>query len=192
MSFTSKLLACVAAVGLSGLALGAPMTIDTQKSEIEWIGKKVSGEHNGTLMLESGKFDLDKGTGNFVIDMKSINNKDLDGEWKQKLEGHLKSDDFFNVEKYPQAKFVLKKATKQKDGKYKMTGDLTVKGITKPVEFDATMEEKDKMKWLMADFQIDRLKWDIKYNSGKFFDVKKLGDKMIYDDIGIKLKLATK
>ena len=190
MNVFRKAALSIALFGFGGTLLAKPMTVDTKKSSIEWVGKKVSGEHSGSLKLESGKFDLEKGSGSFVIDMKSIDNTDLEGEWKQKLEGHLKSEDFFNVAKYPTAKFVMKQAEKQKDGKYKVSGDLTVKGITKPVDFMATMTEEDKMKWLMADFKIDRLNWDIKYNSGKFFDVKKLGDKMIYDDIDLKLKLA--
>ncbi len=174
---------------LTGFAM-ASMTVDTSKSSLKWVGKKVTGQHDGTVQIKSGSFDLNKGQGSFVIDMKSIDNKDLSGEWKQKLEGHLKSPDFFNVAKFPEAKFSLKNVKKNSGNKYTFTGDLTVKDITKPISFPVTIEKKNNATMVSGKFTIDRLKWDIKYNSGKFF--QKLGDKMIYDDIDFELSLVTK
>ena len=89
--------------------------VDTEKSTVEWFAEKVTGEHNGTVALESGSFDFtgDKLTGgSFTVDMTTIDNSDLEGEWKDKLVGHLKSDDFFGVETYPTATFTLKSAKK--------------------------------------------------------------------------------
>lgn len=186
----SKLFFGLALVNLfTGLAL-ASMSVDTSKSTLKWTGKKVTGEHYGTVKIKSGSLDLDKGQGSFVIDMNSIDCEDLSGEWKQKLEGHLKSPDFFNVAKYPESKFKLTKVKKESGDKYTFTGDLTVKDITKPISFPVTVAKKGDMTTVAGKFTIDRLKWDIKYNSGKFFE--KLGDKMIYDDIHFDLNLVAK
>lgn len=184
-----------ALLALPAMGFAAKMDVDTKKSSIGWVGKKVTGQHNGILKLKSGTFNLAEGKGTFVMDMKSIDTKDLSGDTKKKLDGHLKSDDFFNVKKYPEAKFVLESVKPEgaaKDGKqkYKMTGELTIKGIGKKISFTGEYQAAKKM--LAADFKINRTEWDIKYNSGKFFDPAKLADKLIYDDIDIQLSLVGK
>ncbi|MCX6131940.1 MAG: YceI family protein, partial [Proteobacteria bacterium] len=132
--------------------------------------------------------------GRFLFDMKSIQDTDLTGEWKAKLEGHLKSPDFFNVEKFPEAVLVVKELKQDAKDKthYEVKGELTVKDITKPVSIPATIsQEKGKTK-VSAKFTINRLDWDIRYNSGKFFDPKVLGDKLILDDLDFEVALLSK
>ena len=164
--------------------------IDTDKSSLEWLGKKVTGEHNGSISLQEGYVVMEgkalKG-GEFVIDMSSIVNADIeDAEYKAKLEGHLKSEDFFGVEKFPTAKLVINKSSKFKKDKANVVGELTIKGITLPIEFEV---EKSEGK-MMATVVVDRSKYDVRYGSGSFFEG--LGDKMIYDDFTLTVTLVTK
>ncbi len=168
--------------------------VDGKASKVEWVGKKVMGEHNGSISLKSGNFTFEDGVligGLFTIDMTSMVCEDLSGEYKGKLEGHLKSDDFFGVEKYPTATFVVTKAVPQGPGKYKVIGNLTIKETTQEIQFVAGIEEKDGKVMGSADLVIDRSKFDIRYGSGSFFD--NLGDKTIYDDFNLSISLvATK
>lgn len=171
--------------------------IDTSTSEIGWVGKKkVGDQHSGVIKVKSGKITLDGSLpkqATIVVDMTSISNKDVENpEYKAKLENHLKSADFFDTEKFPEATFKLTKATpnKMKDS-YKFDGDLTIKNITHPISFNGNMKQVGDHYELMSDLKFDRAKYDVKYNSGKFFDVKKLGDKLIVDDIELKLSLKT-
>ncbi len=169
----------------------ATYSVDTDKSTVEWIGKKVTGQHNGTVNLKSGSFDFTDGSltgGTFTIDMATLVSTDLSGEYKGKLEGHLKSDDFFGVATYPTATFVIKKAVPQGPGKYKVIGDITIKGKTQEIQFPAALVEKDGMVSGTADLTIDRSKYDIRYGSGSFFD--DLGDKTIYDDFQLSVKIV--
>lgn len=163
--------------------------VNLNQSEIVWNGKKVTGEHFGNVDIKSGSLEFDDGVlkgGSFVIDMSSIKVTDLEGQWKTKLENHLKSDDFFGVEKYPTSKLAITKVEpKGKDGAYKITGDLTIKATTKPIQFDALMDGSTAT----ADIVIDRAEYDVRYGSGSFFD--NLGDKTIYDDFILKVKLVT-
>ncbi|MEX0811387.1 MAG: YceI family protein [Chitinophagales bacterium] len=166
--------------------------VDTKASTLEWIGKKVTGKHNGTIQVKSGNVSFTKGklSGNFTIDMTTIENNDLEGEYKTKLENHLKSDDFFSVEKFPTSTFKITKAVDEGNGKYEITGDLTIKGITNPVTFPATISVIDGELRADANITFDRSKWKVKYGSGSFFD--DLGDKMIYDDVYLSLSLVGK
>ncbi len=165
-------------------------------NSLKWTAKKLAGEHQGDVKLKDGTLNLDgkSDKGRFVFDLKSINNTDLNGEWKAKLEGHLKSPDFFNVDKFPEAVFVIKEAKQDpKDkSKYEVKGDLTIKDITKPVAFPATIKEEKGKALVTAKLTINRLDWDIRYNSGKFFDPKALGDKLILDDVNFAFDLASK
>ena len=170
--------------------------VDTSTSEIKWLGKKVSGQHDGTIKLKDGFIEVKDGNisgGSFTIDMLSIVNKDIESpKYKAKLEDHLKSNDFFNVSKFAEAKFDIASVSKADNGKFEVEGTLDVKGIKKPVKFLADITEAEGKKKAVASFNINRLDWDIKYNSGKFFSIADLGDKLIYDDIGISLSLVTK
>lgn len=170
-------------------AIAQEMSVDVSKSEIKWNGKKVSGEHWGYIDLKSGSFVVEDGKivrGNFTIDMESIVNKDLESpEWNQKLVGHLKSDDFFSVDKFKTATLKIKESSEFKNGVAEVKGDLTIKGITNPISFKAKKESGN----YMATITVDRTKYDVKYGSGKFFD--NLGDNMIDDDFTLDVKLVT-
>ncbi|MCO4794602.1 MAG: YceI family protein [Bacteriovoracaceae bacterium] len=166
----------------------------TKKSNLKWTGKKVTGKHFGSVELTNGKLEFEgddlKG-GQFEIDMTSIKVEDITNkEWNTKLENHLKNDDFFSVTKHKTAKVVIKDVIFGKGGVYNVTADLTIKGITKPVLFDATVTKKKGMITANAKIVFNRTLWDVKYKSGKFF--KDLGDKLIYDDVEIEVKLVAK
>lgn len=170
---------------------------DVAASKVGWLAKKVTGQHNGYVSLKEGTLEVKKGKitgGEFTIDMTSITCEDIKKEdsGNAKLVGHLKSDDFFSVEKNPTAKFVIKKAEslgkKGNDETYKITGDLTIKGITNPVTFEATTSGSGKKITAVAKLVFDRVLWKIEYRSGKIFE--SIGDKMIYDDVELSLNLA--
>ncbi|HPU23382.1 MAG TPA: YceI family protein [Candidatus Kapabacteria bacterium] len=164
---------------------------NTKESVIRWEGRKLIGGHWGDVLIKSGNLEFKNNKlsgGSFVIDMNSIVVLDLDENGgKSKLEGHLRSDDFFSVDKYPTSEFVITNVKDRKNNKYEITGDLTIKGITHSIKFPATINIKNNRLEARAEFKIDRTKWDIRYGSGKFFD--NLGDRMIRDDIIFKVKL---
>ena len=160
--------------------------IDAAKSSINWLGKKVTGQHNGTVNFKEGALVF-KGKkvagGNFTVDMTSLTATDLTGEWLGKLNGHLKADDFFGTDKFPTAKLVFKKVAVKSANVFTVTADLTIKGITSPVTFDlATTANSASTK-----FMVDRTKYDIKYGSGTFFT--SIGDKAIADEFELEVSL---
>ncbi len=165
--------------------------INTKVSSVEWIGKKVSGEHNGSITIKEGTLNLHDGHlsgGKVVIDMTSITNADMEGEWNQKLVGHLNSPDFFDTKNHSTATLEITGVKVIEGNKHMISGNLTIKGITKPISFPATVEMKDGKFGAFAEMKIDRTLYDIKYGSGKFFEG--LGDKMIDDEFTIKFKIA--
>jgi len=173
------------------------VTIDPVKSSVVWIGKKVTGEHSGNVNLKEGNLTVENDRlvgGEFELDMATISNSDLsDSEWNKKLVDHLKHEDFFNVEKYKTAKLKIKNVILGKGGHYDVMGDLTIRGVTKPVLFKAELEkEKDASYKATSEIVFNRADYGLKYNSGKFFDPKTLGDKLIYDDVTVKVTLKTK
>lgn len=170
--------------------------LDPASSSVDWIGKKITGQHHGTLNVKSGKVDV-KGSelvgGTFEIDMTSLKVLDItDPENNGKLLGHLKSDDFFSIEKFPTATFVIKSVKPQigKDTTHVISGDLTIKGKTNPIEFPARLKATGAKFEGSASIAVDRTRWDIKYRSGKFF--ADLGDKVINDNFNLDLKFVTK
>tara|TARA_R110002050_G_scaffold300548_1_gene470449 strand:- start:283 stop:861 length:579 start_codon:yes stop_codon:yes gene_type:complete len=156
--------------------------IKTGKSKVVWKGYKVTGSHEGTIGIQSGDlvFEVDKLVGGeFVIDMSTINTTDLDGSMKGKLEGHLKSDDFFGVSNHPTAKLVFNEVEASGKNAYNVIGDLTIKGKTNPVNFTMSIYGNKAT----ASLKIDRTKYDVKYGSTSFFD--NLKDKAIYDEFDL-------
>lgn len=168
--------------------------VDTTASNIIWNAEKVTGKHTGTVKIKNGTLQVDHGKligGSFEIDMTSINNIDLEGEWAAKLVGHLKSDDFFGVDKYPTSKFVITRAIPQDTkGNYKIIGNMTIKEKTNEVTFKANVAEAGGTLTATGDIVVDRSKFDVKFGSGSFFD--NLGDKTIYDEFGLKVSLVGK
>lgn len=176
---------------------GDVFKVDPSKSKLEWVGKKVAGQHGGTINLKSGQLIVEKNiltSGEFIIDMTSLVNLDLqDSVYNQKLIGHLKSDDFFSVDKFPAAELKISEVKpyqpKDKNDKNNVMikGNLTIKGITNPIEFPANFMVHGSMIMAGADITVDRTKWNVRYGSGKFFE--NLGDKVIYDDFTLKVSL---
>jgi len=164
--------------------------VNPEKSNIEWLGKKLTGEHTGNILLKSGSFELKNDkivSGNFVVDMNSITCTDIeDKSYNQKLVGHLKSDDFFGVEKFPTANFVISKAEKFVKGKAKVDGMITIKGKTEKISF--VVNKKGNQ--FSSKVEIDRAKFNVKYGSDSFFD--NLGDKVIDDIFVLDIVLAVK
>ena len=161
---------------------GEKKEIKTDKSTVTWKGYKVTGSHYGSVNLKSGNLVFTEGKltgGEFVMDMSTIVTDDLTGEYKGKLEGHLKSDDFFGVEKFPTASLVFTKVKSTGKNSYEVSGDLTVKGKTEPIKFDLSIYGNKAT----ANLKIDRTKFDIRYGSTSFFD--DLQDKAIYDEFDL-------
>lgn len=190
-----KTILSIALVAVFGLTATASTPNEDEKkpvkvseSTVTWKGYKVTGEHNGSINLKSGFLEM-KGKkligGEFVVDMTSLTCNDLEaGQGKEKLEGHLKSADFFGVDANPNSKLVFTSVKAMNDNSYTATGDLTIKGITKPVTVVVSMFENKAT----ATIKVDRTKYDIKYGSGSFFD--DLGDKAIYDEFDLVVDLA--
>lgn len=167
--------------------VGDVYTVDAAQSQVVWTGAKVSGQHHGTVDVKSGALNVDEGAitgGNFVLDMNSINTTDMDGEYKEKLDGHLKSEDFFDVASNPEASFVI---TEVKAGETLETvvvsGNLTIKGVSKNITFDAVVDElTDATVKASADFNIAREDWGVNY-AGQ-------ADDLISKEINFKVSLV--
>ena len=146
------------------------VTIDTEKSNVVWIGKKVTGKHTGTLNFQEGYLEMDGNTitgGLFIIDMTTLQVTDLEaGSGKEKLEGHLNSPDFFGVEKHPTATFRITEVSSAGNDSYNLSGKLTIKGHSENI----TVVLKKDGKTAISTFSVDRTKYDIRYGSASFFD----------------------
>jgi len=178
------------------MAAKAPATykVDTNSSVVIWTGYKVTGKHTGTVKIKNGMLSMDAGVitgGSFDIDMTSVKDTDMEGEYAGKLEGHLKSDDFLGVASFPTASYVITKAIPQDTkGNYKILGNLTIKGITKEVKFFANAAESNGTINAAGKITIDRSEFNMRYGSGSFFDG--LGDKTIYDEFDLQVTLVAK
>lgn len=170
--------------------------IDVKSSSIAWVGKKVTGQHDGNVQLKSGFLGLKNGkleAGKFEIDMTSITCKDIaDPAKNADLVNHLKSDDFFSVEKFPVAVLTITRIVPKNDvakglSHYTCFGNLSIKGKNNPVEFPAIIEINGKSLNAKAKFSIDRTKWDVSYKSGTIFPA--LADKAIADNIDFEVSL---
>lgn len=159
--------------------------VKTSESTVTWKGYKVGGSHTGTISLESGALEFDGEKlvgGEFLVNMSSISATDLEGEYKDKLDGHLKSDDFFGTADHPTAKLVFTKVKSTGKNSYEVQGDLTIKGTTEPITFDLSVYG-DKA---TASLKVDRTKYDVKYGSGIIGTAK---DKLIYDEFDLVVDL---
>ena len=170
-------------------ASDASYTINPDQSIIVWTGREVTtSKHFGNIYFASGQFEVKSGlisSGEFVVDMTTIDNQDLPEERRARLEAHLKSDDFFSVESHPTALLSILSSESLADGKWLVSGELTIKTFTHPVEFEM-LYSNDGWK---ANLVFDRSKYEVKFRSGTFFE--NLGDKLIYDDIELAINLKT-
>ncbi len=163
--------------------------INTTTSKVTWKGYKVTGSHNGTIAIKSGTLSFDDNKlsrGAITIDMTTINTTDLSGDYKNKLDGHLKSDDFFGVEKYNTATLIFSKVKATGKNAYNVKGNLTIKGITKTVNFIISIYGNKAT----ASLKVDRTKFNVKYGSTSFFD--NLKDKAIYDEFDLVADIELK
>ena len=186
MKKSIKNLAIIAVVALFTFSFTAiekeQKEIKTENSKLVWKGYKVTGSHEGTIDIQSGSliFEGDKLTGgNIVINMATIASTDLEGEYKGKLEGHLKSDDFFGVETHSTSTLEFTEVKASGKNSYNVIGNLTIKGKTNPVNFAISIYGNKAT----ASLKVDRTKYDVKYGSASFFDGLK--DKAIYDEFDL-------
>lgn len=162
-------------------------TVDPAKSSINWNAKRVAGGYDGTINISNGTLTVAKNKitgGKFTIDTRSIAAE----KGSTRLISHLKNEDFFDVEKYPTATFVITGIKQDKDNSI-ITGDITIKGITKSISFPASVAvEKNVLKATASNVKIDRTKFGIQYNSGSIFSG--LGDKAIEDEFTLNIALT--
>ncbi|MDU8884724.1 YceI family protein [Yeosuana sp. MJ-SS3] len=181
-----KPLAMTAIIAFSSVSYAAvgkdEKQVNIEASKVVWKGYKVTGSHEGTIQVKEGELEFEGDTligGSFIMDMTTIGSTDLQGDYKGKLDGHLKSDDFFGVEKYPTASLVFTDVKATGKNSYEITGDITIKGTTETITFDLSVYGSKAN----ASLKIDRSKFDVRYGSTSFFDGLK--DKAIYDEFDI-------
>jgi polyisoprenoid-binding protein YceI len=178
-------------------AKSVPIKVDPTASLVNWkADKKMTSGHKGTVAIKSGEviFEKDKlAGGSFKIDMKTIKVTDIptDSKDNQKLVGHLNSDDFFSVDKNPEAELTIKSAKETAAGKYDVTADLKIKGITKPITFQAEVTKQGAAYKALGKLVVDRTKYDIKYNS-EILGVKVPVDRIIKDQFELDFELTAK
>lgn len=169
------------------------VALNTSESVITWAGRKIGiSEHNGTIELSEGTVLMEEGRvvgGSFEINMDTIENTDLSGNSAQNLVDHLKSEDFFEVDAYPTAQFVITDVDYTTETEVQLSGNFTMKGETNNITFPATITETNSTYEARAEFSIDRSKWNVRYGSDKFFD--NLGDQAIDNMMSIGLELVT-
>ncbi len=171
-------------------ASGNELALNTDDSKVRWEGNKVTGKHHGEVEIKSGTILVDADGlltgGDFVIDLTSIDVQDLEGEYRDKLTAHLKSDDFFDVENHPEAKFTITSVEAGETPNHLIvSGNLTIRGVTKNITFDAAVKEASAENFLAeADFNIEREDFGVSYQ-GK-------ADDLISKQINIKIELAAK
>ncbi|MAN88132.1 MAG: lipid-binding protein [Algoriphagus sp.] len=170
----------------------APATVNKSESSVMWKAAKVTGEHWGYVPIADATLDYSNGKitgGSFEMDMVNLTVEDLtDPKSKGNLTNHLKSDDFFSVEKFNTASFKITDAKSSNGRDYVISGNLTIKGISQPISFPAKVSTSGNKLTAEGDITFDRTKFDIKFRSGNYFEY--LADKLIYDDVNLKVKLV--
>lgn len=200
------------------VAEASTLNIDTTSSQVIWNGRKPTGEHHGTIAVQDGSIQLQDNEivgGTIVMDLKQINVEDLQGEDKQKLTGHLQSADFFHVEQYPTAKFVITKVepfqgTVSEEEKpqdtgnngnfdsyvvenpsHKVTGNLTLRDTTLSITIPAKLEVNENQVTAKSRFVIDRSKWNVNFMD-ETDPVARAKDKFIYNKVNVGFDVVAK
>jgi polyisoprenoid-binding protein YceI len=191
-AFTFILLAAFTSFSFDLEKISTLVTVDKSESTVTWKASKVTGEHFGKVNISNANLHYQNGKiqgGSFVMDMTSITVEDItDAASNKRLTDHLKSDDFFSVEKFNTSSLIITDAKTSNGKDYQITGDLTIKGIKNQVSFPATLEVIDNKVTAIAKITFDRTKFDIKYRSGNYFE--NLADRLIYDDVNLDIKLV--
>lgn len=200
----------------------AAFTVDTTESKVGWIGLKPGGRHYGTFGLEDGSLQIKNGEvagGTLLLDLNEIDVQDLDGDYKQKLTGHLKSADFFDVEKYPQGKFEItsvskldgaaetaeltEESSKEVDNDadkflpevsnptHRVTGNLTLRDTTLSVTFPAHIALTEEGLQAKARFVIDRTNWGITFRDDTS-PANRAKDEVIFNNVAVGFDLNAK
>lgn len=169
----------------------AKFKIQKSSSIVNWTGKKVLGLHTGTINVADGYIDFSEEgieNGEVVINMTTIVITDIDDpKTNGEFLAHLQNDDFFSVDKFKTAKLLITDSVKKGSNTFLLKGNLTIKDITNPVSFTATVEVFTDFLHSMGEIVIDRTLYNIHYGSGKF--LQNLGDSLIYDDFVLQFKL---
>lgn len=189
MKTTFKFIITIALTLISiSFSYSQSLTANKTQSLIRWYGEELTGKtHFGNLSFKEGQIELQDGLiigGNFVVNMTSLSVEDLSGGAKARLEGHLRSDDFFSVDKYPEATLKITQKAKIEGDVQKLYGELTIKGTKHAVDFSIILVDK---KTATANLTFDRSKYNVRFRSGSFFE--NLGDKLILDDIRMEVSL---
>ena len=175
-------------LSFSTVAAQEKFEVDVANSTITWKGYKPTGSHNGTIDLQSGTLEMDGqdlAGGSFVVAMSSL--KDADGSGR--LEGHLKSKDFFEVETFTTSTFVITEVASIEDESVMITGEMTIKGVTKQISFEAEVSETATSVTLMSSvFQINRADFNVTFKSKTFFN--NLKDKFINDEFDLQVTIV--
>lgn len=178
-------------------AAGVSYAADVSQSKVEWIGTKPVGQHHGTFNLENGTLLVSGDAltgGSFTVNIKSLNADDQNDEYNAKLAGHLLSADFFDADNHPTGTFEITGVTEgvenaetlvMKDATHMITGNLTLKGITKSITFPAKVDMSNGTVMADANFNIDRTQWEMVYGNDEG-----LGDKFIRPEVNLQVHLV--
>ena len=168
--------------------LFAQVSLDLEKSKVKWTGKKITNSsHWGSLSFSEANLDFDGDdlvSGKFIVDMNTMSVDDIKGRGKQRLEGHLRNEDFFDVDNHNEAILMFNDRIPLVNGVYEISGSLTIKGISNPVQFTLVPNGKNYSSTLV----FDRTKFEITYSSGNFFE--NLGDRLILDEVELEVSLV--
>jgi polyisoprenoid-binding protein YceI len=190
-----SILSFIISIGLMAFTLKPTedkYTVDTEKSNIEWLCKKVGGQHNGKVKIKDGSLIFDGNTlkgGTFTMDMTTISV--LDSPNNKKLIDDILSDNFFSITKYPTSTFTITKVTPSGADQVDITGDLTVRGITKPITFSSVVKKQGStVVGVAKGVKVDRTKFDITFRSKSIFAT--IGDKAVDDEFELSINLVAK
>lgn len=164
------------------------LSLDLEKSKIKWTGKKITNaSHWGSLRFSEANLEFDGDDlvrGKFIVDMSTMSVDDIQGRGKQRLEGHLRNEDFFDVNNHKEAILMFDERVPLTNGVYVVSGSLTIKGISNPVNFTLVPNGQN----YSSSLTFDRTKFEITYSSGNFFE--NLGDRLILDDVELEVSLV--
>lgn len=181
-----------AVLGLAFKGKESEYKLNTKSSEVSWLAKKVGGEHSGKIGVSKGTLMVE-GTaiksGNIEMDINTITCTDItDAGYNEKMVSHLKNKDFFFLEKFATATFVISSSVDKGSGAYDLIGKMTIKGVTQDITIPVNVTVKDKTLAAVGKVMIDRTKFDIKYGSKNFFEG--IADKAIEDEFSLDFKIV--
>lgn len=185
---------------MTPLTQAKQVNLDLDKSEIKWTGTKKLTEdsHHGVVKLKRGSINITENGhlsgGSLIVDMTTIEDHDLSGNYKKKLESHLNSDDFFDIKNNPEANFKITDVKATRSNAYQVTGNLTIRGITHVETFEIRVNKTDGRYLAQADIEIDRTKYGVTYNQESSLLKKTVSipkDKIIKDHFELSLHLQT-